>query len=176
MRITAGFIGERKECAREGAPLIAVAVLLLAGSASGDPPQGPTDPTSFFTAPTQDLEVVGLRQQLQKEHARYVHARTRVRQLARTLAHSSSVREAIDLACSVYGSCGTLWRRAQCETGGTFSSSSHNRSGASGLFQFLPSTWSTTPFAGFSVWSPYANALAAGWMEAHGRGGEWVCR
>ena len=47
---------------------------------------------------------------------------------------------------------------------------------SSGLYQFLPSTWASTPYAGFRVDSPYANALAAGWMHAHGRGGEWSCR
>lgn len=87
------------------------------------------------------------------------------------------VVEAINLACAAYGDCETLWRRAKCETGGTLNPRSFNRSsGASGLFQFLPSTWATTPYRVFSVWSPYANALAAGWMNTHGRGGEWACR
>ena len=86
------------------------------------------------------------------------------------------VVEAINLACATYGYCPTLWRKAKCETGGTFSATSYNPSGASGLFQFLGSTWESTPYARFSVWSPYANALAAGWMHAHGRGGEWACQ
>jgi hypothetical protein len=95
----------------------------------------------------------------------------------RILRARGTVREAINLACTIYGNCSTLWRKARCETGGSFNPYSLNRSSyASGLFQFLGSTWRSTPFGGFSVWSPYANALAAGWMHTHGRSGEWVCR
>jgi hypothetical protein len=96
------------------------------------------------------------------------------RGLRRELMSRGSVQEALSLACSIYGYCDTLWRKARCESG--LSSSARNPSGASGLFQFLPSTWATTPFARLSIWSPYASALAAGWMHQRGRGGEWVCR
>lgn len=43
------------------------------------------------------------------------------------------------------------------------------RAHASGLMQFLPSTWSHTPFAayGFSVWDMDANALAAAQIIRH---------
>jgi soluble lytic murein transglycosylase-like protein len=51
----------------------------------------------------------------------------------------------------------------------------HNRSGASGLGQFLPSTWVTTPQgrAGMSVWDPAANTAAIGWMISAGRAMEF---
>ena len=49
-------------------------------------------------------------------------------------------------------------------------------SNASGLFQFLPSTWATTPYAGLDIFDPVANAEAAAWMWANGRRGEWVCQ
>jgi len=94
----------------------------------------------------------------------------------RVLMQRPTVVEAINLACATYGHCSTLWRKARCETGGTFSPASRNPSWASGLFQFLPSTWASTPYARLSIWSPYANALAAGWMHQQGRGGEWVCQ
>lgn len=101
-----------------------------------------------------------------------------IRRLRRQLAQRSDVQTAIALAAHVYHvDHSMLWRKARCETGGTFSAGAFNRSSsASGLFQFLPSTWRSTPFGVFSVWDPYANALAAGWMHANGRGGEWVCR
>jgi hypothetical protein len=92
----------------------------------------------------------------------------------RTLLASTSVREAITLAGATYGNSATLWRKARCESG--FNPFAHNASGASGLFQFIPSTFASTPYRGLSIWSPYANALAAGWMHEHGRGGEWVCQ
>lgn len=51
----------------------------------------------------------------------------------------------------------------------------NSRSGASGLFQFLPGTWRTTPFASSSILDAWANANAAAWMWSVGRRGEWVC-
>lgn len=48
-------------------------------------------------------------------------------------------------------------------------------SGASGLFQFLPGTWATTPYADYSILDAWANANAAAWMWSVGRRGEWVC-
>lgn len=49
------------------------------------------------------------------------------------------------------------------------------RSGASGLGQFLPSTWRTTPQgkAGRSVFDPWANHAAVVWMLEVGRGREF---
>jgi uncharacterized protein YraI len=49
-------------------------------------------------------------------------------------------------------------------------------SNASGLFQFLPSTWATTPYADQDIFDPVANANAAGWMWSVGRRNEWVCQ
>jgi soluble lytic murein transglycosylase-like protein len=68
-----------------------------------------------------------------------------------------------------------LFRRARCESG--LNPYARNASGASGLFQFLPSTWATTPYGRRgSIWSPKWSSLAAAWMVRVGRGGEWVCR
>jgi hypothetical protein len=110
-------------------------------------------------------------------HRQILTLRHEVRRLHRILIADPKVVEAINLACATYGNCSTLWRKAECETGGTLSPRSLNSSsGAAGLYQFLPSTWASTPYGRFSVWSPYANALAAGWMHTHGRGSEWSCR
>lgn len=49
-------------------------------------------------------------------------------------------------------------------------------SNASGLFQFLPSTWATTPYADQDIFDPVANAEAAAWMWDNGRRGEWTCQ
>lgn len=97
---------------------------------------------------------------------------------------SADVVEALRLAVVTYGHGDELWRKARCETAGTFDprsrnpravSTKHGPEHASGLFQFLPSTWAQTPYRRLSIWSPYASAMAAGWMHAHGRGGEWSC-
>lgn len=109
--------------------------------------------------------------------ARYRHRTRQVQQLRRILFHRSSVFEAINLAAATYGHANELWRKARCETGGTYSPRALNsRSHAAGLFQFLGSTWRSTPYGRFSVFSPYASALAAGWMHSAGRGSEWVCQ
>lgn len=67
-----------------------------------------------------------------------------------------------------------LLRKARCESG--LSPFARNPSGSSGLFQFMPGTWATTPYAGRSIWSAKWSSLAAAWMHVQGRGGEWVCR
>ncbi len=108
-------------------------------------------------------------------HQRAVRNRRVINQLRQDRLHRPDVTEAINLACAVYGNCATLWRRARCES--HLYAGAKNESGATGLFQFLPSTFRSTPYRGFSILSPYANALAAGWMmgPAH-RDGEWACR
>jgi hypothetical protein len=45
-----------------------------------------------------------------------------------------------------------------------------------GLFQFLSTTWATTPFADRDVFDPVANANAAAWMWQQGRRNEWACQ
>lgn len=45
-----------------------------------------------------------------------------------------------------------------------------------GLFQFLPSTWRSTPYGSRWIHSAKWNSLAAAWMHRVGRGGEWACR
>ena len=49
-------------------------------------------------------------------------------------------------------------------------------SGASGLFQFMPGTWSGTPWASQSPFDPVANAQAAAWLYSHYGPGRWTCQ
>lgn len=160
-------------------PLLAFgSAAAVAVAAAEDPPAEPVPPVTV-TLPSATVTVDRLAGgQTAAYWRRQDHnARAQIRRLKRVLATNGSVREAIGLACTAYGHCADLWRKARCETGGTFSARAYNPgSQASGLFQFLPSTWASTPYGRFSVWSAYANALAAGWMHAHGRGGEWACR
>jgi uncharacterized protein YabE (DUF348 family) len=72
-----------------------------------------------------------------------------------------------------------LLRVAYCES--RFNPGAYNASsGASGLFQFLPSTWAANSvragYAGASVFDPVASANVAAWMFARGQAGQWVCR
>lgn len=48
--------------------------------------------------------------------------------------------------------------------------------GELGIFQFMPSTWETTPYADMDPTDPWAAANATGWMWSVGRRGEWVCQ
>jgi Transglycosylase SLT domain len=52
----------------------------------------------------------------------------------------------------------------------------NSTSGASGLFQFLPSTWGGTPWASQSPFDPVANAQAAAWLYSHYGPGRWQCK
>jgi len=71
-----------------------------------------------------------------------------------------------------------LLRVAYCES--RYNPGAYNASGASGLFQFLPSTWAANSvragFAGASAFDPVAAANVAAWMFARGQAGQWVCK
>lgn len=72
-----------------------------------------------------------------------------------------------------------LRRRANCESGyrpRAVNPATVAGEHATGLFQFLPSTWRTTPYAHHWIKSGWWNAHAAAWMQHVGRGGEWACR
>ncbi len=63
---------------------------------------------------------------------------------------------------------------AKCES--NYNPYAVNRySGASGLFQFLPSTWAASPYHAQSVFDPSANAHAAAWLYQHSGPGQWSC-
>lgn len=120
------------------------------------------------------------------------------RALRAELAHRPSTLEALRLAAisstasraeadAMYR---TLYQLAACESTGTtgrrlpwppspsvLKAGAQNPTGerASGLLQFLPSTYAGTPYAHVSIWSPYSQALAAVWMIKGNRLGEWAC-
>jgi hypothetical protein len=87
-----------------------------------------------------------------------------------------SIVQIIYNAAAMYGQNGDdMLRVATCESG-LNPSAVNGSSNASGLFQFMPSTWATTPYAGEDIFNPVANAEAAAWMWANGRRGEWSCQ
>jgi hypothetical protein len=45
-----------------------------------------------------------------------------------------------------------------------------------GLFQFVPSTFASTPYGEYDIYDPWANANAAGWMWSEGQKSNWVCQ
>jgi surface rod structure-forming protein G/transglycosylase-like protein with SLT domain/uncharacterized protein DUF348 len=72
-----------------------------------------------------------------------------------------------------------LLRVAWCES--RYNSYAVNaRSGAAGLFQFMPATWAANSvragYAGASVFDPVASANVAAYMFAHGQAGQWSCK
>jgi soluble lytic murein transglycosylase-like protein len=84
--------------------------------------------------------------------------------------------QAIRMASIAYGvSEGMLRRKADCESG-LWPYAANPSSDATGLFQFMPGTFRSTPFARFSIWDIHAQSLAAAWMHKNGRGREWACR
>ena len=136
-----------------------VAVLTVATVTAGD---------NSRRAPRR-IEGIGV----QGWHERAVANRRQLNRLHRVLLANPDVVEAINLAAATYGHGQMLWRLAQCES--RLDPNAHNQSGATGLLQFIPSTFRSTPYGRFSIYSPYASALAGGWMLAQGRRNEWVC-
>lgn len=84
---------------------------------------------------------------------------------------------AIQAAFGPLGPGAVAWanRVSACESGGN--ATAQNPSGATGLFQFMPSTFAGTPQgqSGASIADPNASAAAAAWMYSQGRQGEWSC-
>lgn len=110
---------------------------------------------------------------LAMRHLAYVRG-VRVRQLKRGLLATPTVTEAIGLAAVAYGQSAAFMRQiALCES--TLQADPPHNNVNRGLFQFNPGTFAGTPYGRFSILSPYANALAAGWMLQHGRRNEWAC-
>ncbi len=106
---------------------------------------------------------------------------SRYQQLLLSLGVSSAIQELILDSFAPYGPAGQAWalRVADCES--QYNPNAVNSSsGASGLFQFLPSSWASTPQGrqGLSVFDPAANAQGAAWYYgATGRtGGPWSCK
>jgi hypothetical protein len=88
-----------------------------------------------------------------------------------------SIQDIILAAFAPLGGGAQQWalRIAKCESG--YNPNAVNRSsGASGLFQFLPSTWAALPWHGSSPFDPVANAQAAAYYYQHSGPGPWVCR
>jgi soluble lytic murein transglycosylase-like protein len=157
-------------------PMLAVATSALALVAA-TPAPADEPPAIVVTPDTYQGKTAGwwARRAVQARKDANKRGRT-IQRLRRTLAHDTTVYEAFRLAETIYGVDDALLRRkAWCES--RFNPRAKNRhSTASGIGQFLDSTWASTPFGRFSVFSPVANILAMGWMHAHGRGDEWACR
>ena len=105
---------------------------------------------------------------------------TEVRRVgSRTPPASSEIESIIRDAAAAQGADPEqLLRVAYCES--RFNPGAYNASGASGLFQFLPSTWAANSvragFGGASVWDPVASANVAAYMFRLGQSGQWVCK
>lgn len=74
---------------------------------------------------------------------------------------------------------GQLLRVAWCES--RYDPLAYNvRSGASGLFQFMPGTWAANSvragYAGASVFDAVANANVAAYMFSHSQAWQWACK
>jgi hypothetical protein len=68
-----------------------------------------------------------------------------------------------------------MLRVAYCES--RYNPRAYNPSGPYyGLFQFLQSTFNSTPYADHNIYNPKANARAAAWMWSVGRRNEWACQ
>ena len=147
-------------------------VALGTGAAAEDPP--PTTTVEPTPDPAPDTVQGKTAREWHRVATRYL---SRTRSLRRALRHDPETSAAIRLACIVYpaAGCGWLWRVAGCESH-LYRYARNRTSDASGVFQFLGSTWAHTPFRSLSVFDPYANSLAAGWLASRGGRGQWVCQ
>jgi soluble lytic murein transglycosylase-like protein len=92
-------------------------------------------------------------------------------------APAGSIQQIILDAFAPLGAGGQQWalRVAKCESG--YNPNAVNRgSGASGLFQFMPSTWASMPQHNQSVFNPVANAQAAAVLYQRSGPNQWSCK
>jgi hypothetical protein len=118
-------------------------------------------------------------------HASHVKCRTALRHAYEALAWQKKVRQknapygvahALRLASALYAvPLAELQSVGSCESH-LYPLAQNRTSSAAGLFQFLDSTWARAGVPGFSVYDPYANAIAAARL-VHNDGGwrEWSC-
>ncbi len=91
-------------------------------------------------------------------------------------AAGGSIESIIYAAADRYGQPrADMLRVARCESN-LNPNAVNASSGASGLFQFMPGTWASTPYANQSIFDAWASANAAGWMWSVGRRNEWTCQ
>lgn len=93
----------------------------------------------------------------------------------RPVHYSGTIAQIIQQAFAPLGSAAVTWaeRVAMCES--TDNPDAHNSDGAAGLFQFMPTTWASSPYAADSVYDPVANARAAAWLYRRSGPGAWSC-
>ena len=90
-------------------------------------------------------------------------------------ASAGSILQIIQQAFAPLGPAAVQWALMIARRESNYDPRAQNPSGASGLFQFMPSTFAKSPpgQAGKSIWDPVANAEAAAWMYTLGRQNEW---
>jgi soluble lytic murein transglycosylase-like protein len=89
----------------------------------------------------------------------------------------SAIQQIILDAFAPLGAAAQAWalRIAKCES--NYNPYAVNKSSnASGLFQFLPSTWAFTPQHASSPFDPAANAQAAAWLYNRSGPNQWQCK
>ena len=82
----------------------------------------------------------------------------------------------IEKAFAPQGQAAVNWglRVAKCESG--YNPNAVNPySGTEGLFQFMPSTWRSTPYGRHNVFDPWYNSLGAAWLYQRDGPGQWQC-
>jgi peptidoglycan hydrolase CwlO-like protein len=82
----------------------------------------------------------------------------------------------IEKAFSPQGQAAVNWalRVAKCES--NYNPDAVNPwSGTEGLFQFMPSTWRSTPYGRQNVFDPWYNSLGAAWLYQRDGPGQWQC-
>jgi transglycosylase-like protein with SLT domain len=82
----------------------------------------------------------------------------------------------IEKAFSPLGQTAVNWglRVAKCESG--YNPNAVNPySGTEGLFQFMPSTWRSTPYGQHNVFDPWYNSLGAAWLYHRDGPSQWQC-
>ena len=155
--------------------IIIAAFILAAGIRADDAPVQSVTITTKYQGKTAQWWAKRAVQNRKNANAREVT----IRRLKKSALHSPTIEECVTLATIAYPKFKEkrAWQIIHHESWTSGKQFAKNPSStASGLYQFLISTFNSTPYgqAGMSIWSPCASSLAAGWMHQNGRGREWA--
>ena len=123
-----------------------------------------------------------LAHQLTRERAAWTAERADLRHRLRSALSTPDAEVSMRLAGIAYGQDWRALRSCALSEGYRTAERHQTRiprpnsagSGAFGPWQFMPSTWRTTPFAGLDMARVDAQAMATAWMWSRGRRGEWA--
>lgn len=103
--------------------------------------------------------------QARMSHREYIAFKHCERGIVKSCIHRAVIHRHLDYGQALY----IAWRESRFDP-----LAKNSQSTASGLYQFLTSTWAHTPYAAQSIWSAKWSSLAYAWAVSRGYASWWA--